>query len=65
MKNTKIYVSHTWEVISTDPKRCAALPYSTEMQQISFKEAKKLAQMQNLDNSWIYWLSGMSEFNLR
>ena len=65
MKNTKIYVSHTWEVISTNVDRCSELPYNTVMQEINLQQAKNLAQMQNLDNSWIYWLSGMSEFNLR
>lgn len=60
----KIYVSHTWEVISTDPKRCAELPYCTAMQEISLEEAKKLAEMQNQDN-WTYWLSNMADFNLR
>ena len=65
MKKTKIYVSHTWEIITTNPEQCSGLPYNTAMQQISLKEAKKLARRKNKDFNWTYWLSNMADFNLR
>ncbi len=62
----KLNVSYTWEVISTNPDRCADCPHSTAMQEINLETAKELASIQNGDYTYKYWLGeGMNEFKLR